>query len=266
VNPYAVTRRPNIHLLDIWGSVTLLALLWVYLDFGGTSLLGELLAVPLVLLIPGGLLVMMLPGRPKDPFFQFALAVGLSIAICIGVGLLLNVLPTGIDHQTWACTLGLVSTAEAVVVAILRSRAAKTRSSSPRMPVTQIDAKRVIVAAIATVAVLGGLVAIVSWERSNAKGAYRQERFAEVWVEPASGGAPVVGVRSDISGRNRFRLSLSEAGHTFKDYAFTLERQQTWSQKISIAPSATSRVLISLFNGSSSQPSERVWYNPSPGA
>jgi hypothetical protein len=222
-------------------------------------LFGEILAVPLVLLIPGGLLVRMLPSRPKDLFFRFALAVGLSIAMCIVVGLLLNVLPTGIDHRTWACALGLVSMAEAVVVASLRSRAAKT-SSSPSM-LDRTDAKPVIVAAVAVVAILGGLIAIVAWERSNAEAAYRQERTAEVWVEPASGGVAVVGVRSDTSGRNRFRLSLSAAGHSIKDYTFTLEWQQTWSQKI--APGTTARVLISLFNGSSSQPSERLWYNPS---
>lgn len=266
MNPYSVTRRPGIHLLDAWGSVALLALLWLYLDFGGTSLLAEFLAIPLVLLIPGGLLVKMLPSRPKDLFFQFALAVGLSIAICIVVGLLLNVLPTGIDHQTWACALGLVSMAEAVVVASLRSRDAKTRNSSPPMPAAKFRAKRIIVSTISIVAILGGLIAIVSWERSNAEGSYRQERFAEVWVEPAPGGVAVVGVHSDTNGRNRFRLSLSAAGHTLKDYAFTLEWRQTWSQKVSIAPGTTSRVLISLFNDSSSQPSERVWYNPSPGA
>jgi hypothetical protein len=265
VNTHSVTRRPDVHLLDVWGSVVLLALFWVYLGFGGTSLLGEILAVPLVLLIPGGLLVMMLPSRPKDLFFQFAIAIGLSIALCIAVGLLLNALPTGIDHRTWACALGLVSMTEAVVVASLRSRAVKTRSSSASMLLAPIYAKRVMAAVVAVVVILGGLIAIVTWERSNAETAYHQGRFAEVWVEPGSGGVTVVGVRSDTSGRNRFRLSLSAAGHSIKDYAFTLEWQQTWSEKISIAPGITARVLISLFNGSSSQPSERVWYNPSSG-
>jgi hypothetical protein len=259
VNAHRVASQPSTHLVDTWSSVVLLAIFWVYLTFGGTSLFGEILAVPLVLLIPGGLLVRMLPSRPKDLFFQFALAVGLSIAICIVVGLLLNVLPAGIDHRTWACALGLVSMAEAVVVASLRSRGAKTRNSSPSM-LDRTDAKPVIVAAVAAVAILGGLISIVAWERSNAEAAYRQEHSAEVWVEPASGGVAVVGVRSDTSGRNRFRLSLSAAGHSIKDYTFTLEWQQTWSQKI--APGTTARVLISLFNGSSSQPSERLWYNP----
>jgi hypothetical protein len=264
MNAHRVASRPSTRLVDAWGSVVLLAIFWVYLTFSGTSLLGEILAVPLVLLIPGGLLVMMLPSRPKDLFFQFALAIGLSIAMCIVVGLLLNVLPTGIDHRTWACALGLVSMAEAVVVASLRSSAAKTRSSSSSM-LDRTDAKPVIVAAVAVLAILGGLIAIVAWERSNAEAAYRQERLAEVWVEPASGGVAVVGVRSNISGRNSFRLSVGAAGHSINDYAFTLERQQTWSQKISIAPGTTARVLISLFKGSSSQPSERLWYNPSLG-
>ena len=155
MNAHSATRRPVIHVVDAWSSIVLLGIFWAYLAFGETSLLGETLAVPLVLLIPGGLLVMMLPSRPKDLFFQFALAVGLSIAMCIVVGLLLNVLPTGIDHRTWACALGLVSMTEAVVVASLRSRAAGNRSRSPSM-LAQTDVKLVIVAALALLAILGG--------------------------------------------------------------------------------------------------------------
>ena len=74
MNGHSITRRPDIHVVDAWSSIVLLGIIWAYLAFGGTSLLGEILAVPLVLLIPGGLLVMMLPSRPKDICFQFALA------------------------------------------------------------------------------------------------------------------------------------------------------------------------------------------------
>jgi len=262
VNAHSVTRRPDIHVVDAWSSIVLLGIIWAYLAFGGTSLLGEILAVPLVLLIPGGLLVTMLPSRPQDLVFQFALAVGLSIAMCIVVGLLLNVLPTGIDHRTWACALGLVSMTEAVVVASLRSRAAGNRSRSPSL-LAQTDVKLVIVAALAVLAILGGLIAIVAWERSNAEVAYRQEQFSELWVEPAPGGATVVGVHSDTSGRNKFRLSVNAAGQLVESYTFTLKWQQTWTQDVSIAPGTTARVLISLFKGSASRPSERVWYKPS---
>ena len=265
MNAHAAPRRPVIQVVDAWSSIVLLGIFWAYLAFGETSLLGETLAVPLVLLIPGGLLVMMLPSRPKDLFFQFALAVGLSIAMCIVVGLLLNVLPTGIDHRTWACALGLVSMSEAVVVASLRSRAAGNRSRSPSM-LAQTDVKLVIVAALALLAILGGVVAIVAWERSNAEVAYHQERFSELWVQPGPGGAAVVGVHSDTSGSNMFRLSVNAAGQLAESYTFTLKSQQTWTQHVSIAPGSTARVLISLFKGSSSQPFERVWYRPSSGA
>lgn len=260
-----VTNRPGVYLVDAWSCVVLLAVLWAYLAFARTSLPGEIIGVPLVLLIPGGLLVMMLPSRPKDRFFQFALAVGLSIAMCIAVGLLLNFLPTGIDHLTWTCALGLVSTTEAVVVASLESRAVMTGNSSPSLPI-RTSFKLRLVATVAVVAILGGVIASVAWERSNAEGANSQERFAEVWVNPVSGQAAVVGVRSNISGSSDFRLAVSAAGHPIKDYAFTLEGQETWSQKIPIAPDTKGQVHISLFNGALSQPSESVWYDPSSGA
>src|ERR1700729_224871 len=114
---------PSDHPSAAWSSVVLLAIMWIYLGFGSVPAVREILGVPLVLLVPGGLLVMMLPRRPDDPFFRLALAVGLSIAMCIIVGLLLDVLPGGIDRQSWACALGLISVTESIVMVTRRSRA-----------------------------------------------------------------------------------------------------------------------------------------------
>jgi Protein of unknown function (DUF1616) len=259
-----VAKRLGTHPVDAWTCVVLLAVLWVYLSFGGTSLLGELIAVPLILLVPGGLLVMMLPSRPENVYFQFALAVGLSIAVCIAIGLLLNALPSGIDHRSWSYALGMVTLAEAAIVALRRHHTAKTRSN-PASIFARIDAKGIILAAITAMAIVGALIGGVAWERSNAEATYRQERFAEVWIVPASGGVTLVGVRSDIRGTNRFQLSVSVADRSIKKYDFTLNWQQTWIDKISNPPGTHGRVLISLFDGSSSRPTEHVWYNPSSG-
>lgn len=264
MNGHAVPRRPGVKLISAWGSVVLLALMWVYLGIGGVSLISEIFAVPLVLLVPGGLFVTILPRQPSDVFFRLALAVGLSIALCIIVGLLLDVLPNGIDRRSWACALGLVSVTEAIVIASQRTRADGIQSGSLLSILVRTNAKTVIVAAVAMLAIFGGLIAIVAWERSNAEASYRQERFAELWVEPASNGAALVGVHSDISGREAFRLSVRAAGPSARSYTFVLNWQQTWSHQISVAP-GTVRVRISLFNGSSSQPSERVWYVPPSG-
>jgi uncharacterized membrane protein len=245
------------------GSVILLAVVWVYLGFGATSLIREILAVPLVLLVPGGLLVMMLPSRPADPFFQLALAVGLSIALCIMVGLLLNALPQGIDSRSWACALGLMSVTEAVVVTVQRVRAGVTLSDSLSSILGPAGPKAAVFAAIAVLAILGGLVAIVAWERSDAEAANSAEEFSELWVQPASSGAVVVGVHSDTSGTKSFRLSVNAPGKPTESFTFTLKSQQTWTHEIPVPPHTTARVLISLFSGSSSQPSERVSYQPS---
>ena len=215
----------------------------------------------LVLLIPGGLFLMMLPRRPGDPFFRLALAVGLSIAMCIIVGLLLDVLPSGIDRQSWACALGLVSVTESVVIVIRRSRTNGALGSVRPGMLTRTDARTVVAAVVITLATLGGLIAIVAWERSNAEASYRQERFAELWVGPASRGDALIGVHSNISGIERFRVSVRSAWLT-RSYSFILDWQQTWRQRISIAPGNV-RIRISLFDGSSSRPSERVWYVPS---
>jgi hypothetical protein len=268
VNVHAAPRRSGSQILAAWGGVALLAIVWVYLGFGNASAIREIVAVPLVLVTPGGLLVMMLPNRtrPKDPIFRLALAVGLSIAFSIIVGLLLDVLPSGIDRRTWACALGLVSVTEAVAVASRGVRVGEIRSSWLSGILRRTDAKAAIVAVVATLVVLGAVITIVASERSNAEMAYHQERFAELWVESAPSGTPVIGVRSDTSGRDRFRLLVSASGQSIESYTFTLKWQQTWTRKVSIAPGTEVRVLISLFSGSSKQPSERVWYNTSSGA
>jgi Protein of unknown function (DUF1616) len=256
---------PSDHPSVAWSSVVLLAIMWIYLGFGSIPAVREILGVPLVLLVPGGLLVMMLPRRPGDPFFRLALAVGLSIAMCIIVGLLLDVIPSGIDRQSWACALGLISVTESVVIVTRRSRANGDLGSFRPGMLTRADTRTAVVAVVMTLATLGGLIAIVAWERSNAEASYRQERFAELWVDPASGEDALIGVHSDFSGTERFRLSVSAAGQLTRSYSCTLGWQQTWRQRISIAPGGA-RVRISLFAGSTSHPSDRVWYVPSPGA
>jgi hypothetical protein len=206
---------------------------------------------------------MMIPNSPKDPFLRFALAVGLSIAWCMMIGLLLNVLPDAIDRRTWACALGLVSMTEAVVLVGRRSHAPAGRNRLLSKMRVRANAPTAIVIAVVILAMLGGLVSIVAWERSNAEWMYRQERFTEIWAEPASGQTVAVGVRSDTSGRTKYRLSVSTAGQSMEYYTFTLKWKQTWSRTVSIAHSSKAHILISLFNLSSNQLSQRVSYDPS---
>jgi uncharacterized membrane protein len=247
----------------VWSLVVLVAIAWVYLGFAGGSLVHTILAVPLVLIVPGALLVLMLPSRPADLSFQIGLAIGLSIAICIMAGLLLNTLPEGIDQRTWACALGLLSVSEAVVVATRRTRTGAPRSGSFGSASGMGGPRRAIIATFAVVTVVASVAAIVAWERSNAEAANSQERFSELWIQTSPGGPAMVNVRSDISGTERFRLSVTAAGEPSPTFTFELKSQQTWTHEISVAHDAKERVLISLFSGSSSQPSARLWYQPS---
>jgi uncharacterized membrane protein len=265
MNTHVAPRQIRIKLLDALVSVIFLAIVWTYLGFGEVSVIEEILAVPLVLLVPGGLLIMIVPNSPKDPFLRFALAAGLSIALCVITGLLLNILPTGIDRRTWAFALGLVSMTEAVFVS-WRGRAPEAQSSLLSKLRVRTNARTAIVAAVVILAISGGSISIIAWERSNAEWLYHQERFTEIWAQPASGQAVVVGVRSETSGSTKFRLSVSSAGQSIDSYTFTLKAKKTWSRTVSIAHTSKALMLISLFNLSSNQPSQRVWYDPSSSA
>jgi uncharacterized membrane protein len=257
--------RSSKHLAATWGMVVLVVGVWLYLCLARASAFREVLAVPFLLLVPGALFVMLLPSRPKDPFFQFALAIGLSIAWCIVIGLLLDVLPGGIDARTWEGVLGSLSVIEATIVAYQRTGYDAPRGTFASQLFARVDAKLAIMATLTTLIIVGALIVIVHWQRSNAAASYSQEHFAELGVSPASRGTVAIGVHSDTSGAERFRLSVTAGDRQIASYVFTLKWQQTWRRMVAVTSSADSRVVISLFNGSSNQPSERVWYSPSSG-
>src|SRR3989442_14452354 len=73
------------------------------------SVVGIILALPLVLLLPGYTLTEALfPKRPFGAAQRLTLSLGLSLAITILSGFVLNLLPQGLGPLSWAGFLGLL--------------------------------------------------------------------------------------------------------------------------------------------------------------
>ncbi len=107
---------------------------------------GVLLAIPLVLMLPGYTLIQALLrkraadqrsgssessnglllqprlriGRPFGAVDSVAFSLGLSLVIDVVVGFLLNLTPLGLQWQSWSFSLGLLTALFAVLAALLR--------------------------------------------------------------------------------------------------------------------------------------------------
>src|SRR5579859_958726 len=87
--------------------------------------LKDLLVLPLVFVLPGYILTEILFQRRKIArSHHLLLTLGLSIAIVIIVGLLLNTLPSGLQSASWVLSLSLLSVTGILFLMIRRGKVA----------------------------------------------------------------------------------------------------------------------------------------------
>src|ERR1700676_5175553 len=112
-------RRNNLDLLVI-AFIAVLNIVWALLP-NRPALIGTILALPLVFVLPGYTLTEALfYQKMLNGTHRLVLSLGLSLALAILGGLLLNVLPIGLQAQSWAMFLGLITTVFSLVAAYFR--------------------------------------------------------------------------------------------------------------------------------------------------
>lgn len=112
-------RLKNLDLILIV-TIALMDVVWVLLP-SHPSVVGIVLALPLVFLLPGYTLTEALfYKRPFDGIYRFIFSLGLSLAIDILSGFILNIFPTGLRAMSWAVFLGLLTVVFSLLVAYLR--------------------------------------------------------------------------------------------------------------------------------------------------
>jgi uncharacterized membrane protein len=166
---------------------------------------------------------------------QLLLVPGLSLAIAVITGLVLNTAHIRLTAANWAGALGLVTSVGLLAAALLDD--VHEDSAQPRGPrawLTTVRAVRrrslgigpaamLVIAALATGAALA--IGVLGHRDRD-----RQTAFTELWAlpGPSSGSAIRLGVRSHERGDVRYRIRISIEGRVVRDHALTLQPGQTW--------------------------------------
>ncbi len=206
-----------------------------------------IVAALLVLVLPGyALVAAVFPQRTLADAERLLFSLGLSLAVAILGGLVLDALPAGLQPGWWLALL-LATTLSAGAVALLRRRGASlpdlssVGQSRARLPASQA----LLLAAAGLLAATAVVVA--------ARGATEQP-FAgvtELWMLPLGSvdqPAVVLGVRSVESSPTRYRLVLSVAGQVANEWtSIELAPGQTWETTSGLPTAAAANVVALLY-------------------
>lgn len=195
-----------------------------------------------VRLVPGLLLALVLPGyalscvvlptrRPTAE--RLLLALGLSLALTVVTGVVLDRLPSGLSRESWAAALG----AETVVCALLAAVSRPPVASSPAGASEDGPRRdrRIVAGAVLALAAACGAAFLVARTPVASRAA---QGYSVLWTRPVKAQANelTVGVVSYESRRASYRIVGLDAAGTFLDLRFELRPRERW------AATATARV------------------------
>jgi uncharacterized membrane protein len=221
---------------------------------------GVLLAVPLVFMLPGytltqvllrkrparsasstGLMPGLKIGRPIGAVDLLVFSLGLSLVIDVVTGFLLNLLPAGLQWQSWTLSLGCVTEVLTLLAALVR------RSQGP--PAQEIGAagRRVRLKDGALLAPALVVVILALW-LSITRPPQPQPSYTQFWMLPASAGngcAVQIGVHSFETAPVIYRLEMTSNGQELASWpSITLSTQQEWDRLVPISPVAASGIVV----------------------
>jgi hypothetical protein len=215
---------------------------------------GALATVPWLRVPSGLLLVLVLPGyalaaltlpdgptRTSPLLWRGIWTAGLSLAVAVFTGLLLNLTPVGLTRLTWTISLAAVTLAVTVAAALLPRPANHQRDpgrslrpasgKGGRFP-RSAPSRAALVYAAGAVAIAGAAIglAMVSSGRQHTPG------FAQLSLVPkeaAVGGQVTLGVRNRYQGSEAFALVLLRGAQPVGTWDFTLGAGQSWQRDVS---------------------------------
>jgi hypothetical protein len=200
---------------------------------GGTSTavttLRTIAGLPLVLVLPGyALSLLLLPSVP-DRAWRAAWSVGLSLAVAVLAGLLLDLIPAGLTTVTWTAGLAGVTLAALAAVAFLPAAAPPPRAEPSGRTAGRPWTWPALAGSALAVALAAGAVAVAvvsaPWPRPPG--------FAELRLVPAPGPAASVGVRNAYTRAETFRLTVQNGRSAPMTWTITLGPGQEWQRALS---------------------------------
>lgn len=222
------------------------------------SLIGIVLAVPLVFLVPGYMLTQtFFPGRSLEPVQRFVFALALSVAVAIFGGFVLNQFPAGLRILPWTIWLGALTAIFTLLAYVRRQRQpqqVEPRDRPQNRPQQKSTIARVPIATFvlfgmaALVVVLSVLYSVVGAEQKPHPG------FTSLWVVPAKEAGNTCAVSITVQSSELATATYRVVITTNKDQAtpwqpFSLVPQQQWAQlePIAVGNNTSVVVLVQLY-------------------
>lgn len=221
--------------------------------------IGVLLAVPLTFALPGYALTQALfgrkpsqqtsslirkpnlnLGRPVSSIDYITLSLGLSMAVDILVGFILNIFPIGLQAQSWILSLGVLTTVFAMVALNLRRKGSTKSERILRPPISRSHCMLFGMAILVVIAAIG--IALV---RPPATQAY----FTQFWMLPSSrtmtSCTVTVGMQNLEAGTKTYQVIVTTNGTPVGVWqSVTLTPKQTWERLVSIHATHTNSAYI----------------------
>ncbi len=250
--------------LDLIGVILIVAINvgWVQLP-SRPLVIGIILAVPLVLVLPGYTLTQTLfrqqspdqsPDSSSNLILQPSLKIeqpvsavehiifglGLSMAIDVLMGFILNVFPMGLQLQSWTISLGLITTVFALLAAFLRRR---DRVKIERIRRPRITFYECILFGLAI------LVASAAVWFSVIRPPATQADFTQFWMLPSNqtdhSCAVRIGVQNHESTTMEYRITVTVNGTILHAWpSVVLAPQEEWDQFVSLSPGMVGNMYI----------------------
>lgn len=239
--------------------------------FAGVALIAGLIDGPTALRVVTGLpLVLLLPGyaatelvlprsAPMGRFERLVLNVGLSIALCVVLGLVLDLLPGGLTTDSWTLALAGITLALCTTVALTRRARADARK--PTRP-TLSGARAAVLYGVSGAVLVGAFLIA----RGGAVRQEEQATFTQLWALPAhraSQPAVRIGVRSFERSTTNFRVVVRLRHRTLRIWPrITLQRGAQWEVRDplpSLRPNGPVVVVLSRSGRSGAYRSVTAW-------
>lgn len=174
-------------------------------------------------------------GHPIGGADQLVLSLGLSMAIDVLVGFMLNILPIGLTTLSWILSLGLITTIFALLAVFYRRKDTLKAAVKPRVRITVQDCL-----------LLGAAMLIVGsalW-LAFVRPSQTQTSFTQFWMLPANQASKTcavsVGVQSFETASETYRVVVAvNSAQTNAWSSVVLSPQQKWVQEVSIKPGIT---------------------------
>lgn len=213
------------------------------------------LGLPLALFLPGYPLTALLwPGRRWEGIERIALALGLSLALAVVSGLVLNWTPWGVGGVQQTAVLALVAVGGALLALLRRGGepAATDRwslAAGPLLP--PVRAGQLLLLALG-LGLVAAAVVISARSAATAPGS----GYVAAWITPAGSrpGTVSLGVDSHTASAAGYRVELLEGARTVRDWPrLSLPAGGTWSATVKLPPAASGTVLVRVYEAGQSR-------------